>query len=522
MLRGRLLVIAALLIAAATAALYATRLSHAPIYLTHDEVNFSLQSVAVAETGRDLNGRLLPVYFSEPEFVAGRDPMMIYVTALGLTVLPLSDAAVRIPTALVGVAIVVLVLVLQARLSVTVWIPIAGALLLALSPGMFIHSRLALSVIYPLPFVVLWLIALHEYERQPRPWLLGAGAASLGLGIYGYLAGIIMMPLYIAATVWCVRAWRKPQLLTWIAAGFGVVMLPIVFWHIAHPERYAELMHAYRMDAPGDASVAPAMSLEGLRARLGAWWQYFNPDFMFLAGDTSMTNSTRNAGFFPLAFAALLPIGIVRLWKGSRFERLLIVGFVTGPLAAVATGTIDLNRYRAMFVLPFGALVAMYGLERLWTSRAHWQRAAAVLLVISVPVQFAGFYQDYMGRYRDSSSVWFGKNLRGALAEVFQVRAPGDALLMSQSVPYADSYARFYSRVFDALHPPVSPTLVDGATHDFDGLQAGSWVIASSDDPWLLRLSSTSWRRIATITEPNGGASFVVYRRFAPAAVRMY
>lgn len=513
MLRGRLLVIAALLLAAATAALYATRLSHAPIYLTHDEVNFSLQSVAVAETGRDLNGRLLPVYFSEPEFVAGRDPMMIYVTALGLTVMPLSDAAVRMPTALVGVTIVVLVLILQARLSATMWIPIAAALLLALSPGMFIHSRLALSVIYPLPFVVLWLIALRAYERQPRPWLLSAGAASLGLGIYGYLAGIIMMPLYLAATVWCVRAWRRPQLLIWMAAGFTVVLLPIVFWHIAHPERYAALMHAYRMDAPGAAGVAPAMSVEGLRVRLGAWWQYFNPDFMFLAGDTSMTNSTRNAGFFPLAFAALLPIGIARLWQGSRFERLLIIGFVTGPLAAVSTGTIDLNRYRAMFVLPFGALVAMYGLERLWESRAQWQRAAAVLLVISVPVQFAGFYQDYMGRYRESSSVWFGKNLKGALAEVFQRHDPGDPLLISQQVPYADSYARFYAKVWEPSRTPVPPTLVDGASLDFATVTPGSWLIADGKETWLPRLSPDAWQRVASISEPAGDTSFLVYRR---------
>ena len=39
--------------------MYATRLGHAPIYLTHDEVNFSLQSIAIAQTGRDLNGRLV-------------------------------------------------------------------------------------------------------------------------------------------------------------------------------------------------------------------------------------------------------------------------------------------------------------------------------------------------------------------------------------------------------------------------------------------------------------------------------
>jgi hypothetical protein len=513
MLRGRLLAVAALAAACATSALYATRLGHAPIYLTHDEINFSLQSIAVAETGRDLNGRLLPVYFSEPEFTAGRDPMMIYATALALTVLPLSDAAVRVPTALVGVLVVVLVLVLYARLSANAWMPLVAALLLALSPGLFIHSRLALSVIYPLPFVVLWLLALHEYERQPRPWLLAAGAASLGVGIYGYLAGVVMMPLYLAATVWCVRAWRSPRLLGWIAAGFGVVLLPIVFWHVAHPERYAELMHAYRMDVPGDAGVAPALSVDGLRGRLGAWWQYFNPDFMFLAGDTSLTNSTRNAGFFPLAFAVLLPMGLWRLWRGSRFERIILLGFLTGPVAAVATGTIDLNRYRAMFVLPFGALVAAYGLEQLWASRTTWRRALVVLLIASVPLQFVGFYQDYMGRYRDSSSVWFGNNIRGALAEVFQHRADGDAILISQQVPYADSYARFYAQVWDAQRPPAPPQLIDGPAFDLNSVKPGSWLVVGGGESWLSRISTSAWQRTAAITEPAGEVSFIVYRR---------
>jgi 4-amino-4-deoxy-L-arabinose transferase-like glycosyltransferase len=516
MLQGRILAVAATVVALGTAVLYATRLSHAPIYLIHDEVNFSMQAVSIAQTGRDLNGRLLPVYFSEPEFPAGRDPMMIYATALGLTVMPLSDAAVRIPTALVGVLIVVLVLVLQARLTTSAWIPLVAALLLALSPGMFIHSRMALSVIYPLPFVVLWLITLHAYERRPRPWLLGAGTASLGLGIYGYLAGVIMMPLYLAATVWCVRAWRHPRLLWWIGAGFGVVLLPIVVWHMVHPERYAELMQAYRLDAPATGAPSP-LSVDGVRARLGAWWQYFNPEFMFLAGDTSMTNSTRNAGFFPIAFAVLLPVGIVRLWTGSRFERLLVMGFISGPLAAVATGTLDLNRYRAMFVLPFGVLVAVHGLEHLWAARAAWRRAAAVLLIVSVPAQFAGFYQDYMGRYRNASSVWFGGNLKGALAEVFQRRSPGDELLVSERVPYGDVYTRFYSQVWDASHPPETPIVVNGATHSLDGVAPGSWLIAGGNETWLSRLAPPAWERIAAIIEPSGETSFLVYRRSTAA-----
>ena len=88
---------------------------------------------------------------------------------------------------------------------------------------------------------------------------------------------------------------------------------PIALWHVAHPERYADSMHAYRFDDSASVQTAPMWSVAGLRARLSAWWQYFNPDFMFLSGDSSLTNSTRSAGFFPAAFALLLPLGIVRL-----------------------------------------------------------------------------------------------------------------------------------------------------------------------------------------------------------------
>ena len=82
---------------------YLTRLSYVPPYLMQDEVNFALQAQAIATTARDTNGRFMPVYFSESGFEPGRDPVMIYWTALLLTARPLSDAMVRFPTALLAV-----------------------------------------------------------------------------------------------------------------------------------------------------------------------------------------------------------------------------------------------------------------------------------------------------------------------------------------------------------------------------------------------------------------------------------
>ena len=66
--------------------------------------------------GAICRGRLLPLYFTEPEFPPGRDPALIYVTALGLKVLPFSEAGVRTPTALVAVLNVVLTFFVARRL----------------------------------------------------------------------------------------------------------------------------------------------------------------------------------------------------------------------------------------------------------------------------------------------------------------------------------------------------------------------------------------------------------------------
>ena len=85
--------IVAAMIAIGAALLYLPHLGDVPPYLIHDEAQGALQAKAIATTGRDLSGRLLPMYFTEPEFPPGRDPVEIYVTALGLTVLPFNDAA---------------------------------------------------------------------------------------------------------------------------------------------------------------------------------------------------------------------------------------------------------------------------------------------------------------------------------------------------------------------------------------------------------------------------------------------
>ena len=183
---------------------------------------------------------------------------------------------------------------------------------------------------------------------------------------------------------------------------------------------------------------------------------------------------------------------------------------LTGPLAAIATGTLDLNRYRALFVLPFGALVAAYGFEAWWASPRPWKRVAAVLLLLSLPLQFHAFYRDYMDRYRDASSVWFGENIKGALAEVFERRVAGEPLLVSRSVPYADVYTRFYSQVIVPQSAPETPTVIDGDTFDGRAAHPRSWLIAAADERWL----SSCRRPIGSSSRLSGSRPAKHHSRF--------
>ena len=513
--RARFLILAAALVAA-TLGLYATRLSFAPIYLVHDEANFSIQAASVAKTGHDLNGRFLPVYFSEPEFPAGRDPLMVYATALVLQFMPLSETSVRLSTAIVGTLDVLLIIWLARELFDNAWFALAAGAILALSPGHFMSSRMALSVLFPVPFVVIWLIGLRRFEEHHHLGALRVAGAALGLGVYAYLASVVLVPLYVLVTLLLLYQRREYAAAGNFLVAFALLLIPLVGWQIAHPERFGNLVGAYQAGGATPGSFAqgiPALaSLEGMRFRLGQWWSYFDPTYLFISGDTSINNSTREAGIFPLACALLFPAGIVRLWRGTNLERVILIGFFTAPLAIVLTGTLNLHRYRGLVIFPFGALLATYGVAWLWEARNSFSKAIAILLLATIPLQFWSFYRIYMGPYRTASSIWFGRDVRSAFLAVLHGRSPSDAVYLSDHILYNGTYWRFYSMVTgdEAAIDKRQP-----AGDDFDPASAprGSWLVVAADEPRLSAIEQAGWIRQETIAEPSGEKSFMVYRK---------
>lgn len=501
------------LLLAAVAAIYATGLGRAPIYLMHDEVNFALQAHAIADSGHDTNGRFMPVYFSEAGFEAGRDPVPIYAMAAALLVLPLSETAVRLPIALIGVLDVLLMWALARRIFASEVLGLLAGLLLALTPGHFINARLALSILCPLPFVLAWLSCAERFVTHPsRSASIGAGLA-LGLGVYSYLAAVVMMPAYLAislATAW--REWRRPP--AWLLVlGFFVALLPLVAWHWFHPERLTELITVYR--PLGEASGSSAGVLGVFRGRLNVAWSFFSPDLWFIGGPGKGTNSTRMAGLFPVAFAVLLPLGVHATWRGrmGKLGPLILAGFAIAPLATVVSGQLEVNRI--LFVLPFGVLAASAGAAELLRAGGP-RRWLGIVLVASVGVQFVSIYLDYMGPYRDRSSQWFGGNMRGAVIAAMAAKEADEGVVWLSARSPIERYWRFYAIAGGHQEWESSPVYYDPATFNEAQITGRAILVCSPGDPACRSVTGlASWREVQRVHEPNGDESYYVFTKAA-------
>lgn len=514
--------LAAALLALATGTLYGSALANAPVYLGHDEVHFALQSQSVATTGRDISGNRLPLYFPEPGFSIGRDPVYIYATALVLQFVPLSESALRLPSVIAAAITVGLVVIAASEFFGSVTLGVMAGGLLALTPTMFIHGRQALSVIHPLPFVISWMTLLLIYLRTQRLAALLAAIAFLAAGLYTYLGMSVFVPLYAGLTAAILIGQRRWAHLGLAGVTLAVMLLPTAAWYVTHPSRLGEIVESYRIYDPSlnpRQGTRDLMSWFSLGNRFNVYWQAFNPSRLFISGESSLNESTRTAGTFPLAFLLLLPIGMFTLIRRpfSGPHLLVVVGLLTAPLPAVLVLDVEVRRYLVIAI--FAAVIATAGVARLWSSGGIAARGVAILAVASVPWLFSSFYQDYQGDWRVNSSVYFGGNIRGAVDAVLaspRIDAPSQVLLSNQ-VPYLDAYWELYRRMRHRDDLEGRARWLAFADGEWAIAPPGTVAVLAANEPAVPSLTAAGWQTMATVTEFFGGpAAFVVLSNTPP------
>ncbi len=423
---------AATLLLAATLVIYAHRLDDVPAYLGLDEFHFAVHAHSLATTGRDLNGSLLPLFISledprgdHPVLPWGTTwyhPVGFYLAASALTALPLSEWSVRMPFVLAGLLNIVLM-----YFAAKTWfddrrIAVAAAAMLARAPAHMILSRVALDYLLPLPFTLAWLWSLGVMVRRGnRPSAMITGLV-LGAGCYSYVTSWLMMPIYLAVTIWVSIAINRRVAVRPILLGFALPVLLLVPWFAWHPEMPSNIIRQYQAGEARQSVLTAVVTGQGvpaaLRDAIGTYWSYFNPSFLFVTGGSSRLVSTGLAGVWPIGVAALLILGLVRMVgrKPSIALWVFAAGLLTAPLPAALKGE-PFAIQRAVGLLPFIVLMAAGVLPTLGERGMAIQKAVIVIALVAIPIQFRSFVADYFGEYRVRSAGVFDATAFKATAD---------------------------------------------------------------------------------------------------------
>ncbi len=400
--------------------LYSSFLDRTPVHLNQDELGFSLNAYAVAKSGYDENGRFFPLYFWHlGEMWA--TPIITYITSLFLLFLPISETVIRLPSVFVGILNIALVYLLVKRIFKNGILGLIAAILIGLTPVHFIHSRLLLDNLWIVPFTLGWLLLLNIFLEKKQGKYLFWSVFILGLGIHSYHAAKIMMPLYLLMTFFVVLPEIKKQkrLLLSMIIAFLLPLLPLIPWLAKYPDTFTnqvQYTQLYNVEDGFLKGMAGLLQPEELLLRFKLYLSYFDPTFLFLRGDNSLVHSTWKSGVFLFSFGFLLPIGVYAtfLKRKEYFNRLILLGFFTAPIAAVIAG--DHYRIsRALVILPFAVIVAVYGIKFLLSQRKN---IFLLFLLLLIPFQFSYFIYDYFTDYRVRSYEAFRYNLPGALESV--------------------------------------------------------------------------------------------------------
>ena len=364
-----------------------------------------------------------------------------------------------------------------------------------------------MDYIYPVPFILGWLLALTVYLEGRRPAALAIAGLCLGVGFYTYIAAIVLMPAFFAVTL--VVLWRQRLAADWkiATAGFIAPLAPFAIWIAMHPGVFTETFARYEF---GNADRV------GMLDRFGLYWRYFSPSFLFFSGGSQLVFSTRVAGVFPLVALLLLPAGLIAvLRRPSAAGVVAAVGLLAAPLPAIMLDEGSAIN-RALGLVPFGIVLSVIGFNWLTQSRPALRAPVAIALMSITSWQFVVFGSDYFGDYRRRAASWFQGNIRGGLAAMVD-RTAGAArpIYLNDAIRWVDSYWKFHLAAAEREDLLAS---TQWFTHLNQDMPAGSLLLVNFTDPMMAAeagaaIRAGDFRLVREIAEPDGTVSFVVLER---------
>lgn len=454
-------------------------LGRIPPSLDWDEAALGYNAYSILKTGRDEYGQFLPLIFKS--FGDYKPGLYIYLTVPFVAIFGLTELAVRLPSAILGILSVWLIYLLTQELfqkeklitkpasrdSFGMHLSLITAFALAISPWHLHFSRGAWEANVALFFILGGIYAFLRMEKKKIKWLYYSALSFAG-AVLTYQGGKLMIPLIIFGLLICF--WQKfkkfprkelitaaalllilslPILLPVFTGGGGRLEVMSVFSYRRSPEEISQVL----LQDKGSRFFFNLFHCEWLafaRGILGRYFNHFSGKFLFFEGDWgNQRHSVPYAGVLYYIDFIFLISGLVYLIREKIAKNFIWYWLLISPLpAALSRDAIQAVRSLNM-VLPLAMIVGA-GIYQVY----HWLKEQKKILLITgycllITIYswcFIYYLDQYYLHYPVHSSQFWQYGYREVVNFIYPIRNNYSRIIFTQKWGQPYIYWLFYSQ----------------------------------------------------------------------------
>lgn len=400
-----------LIIVLLSAVLRFYKLDQIPPSLSWDEAAVGYNAYTIANWGADEWGRLFPLSFKS--FEDDKHPIHVYLTALSVRLLGLSDFSTRLPAALFGVFNVIIIFFLAKVVFNNNLTGLFSALFLAISPYALQFSRFNHEANFALFFFMLGLLFFFLGKKK-KHYLLPFSFLSFGISILTYHSSEVVVPpmILLLVILYFRDLWRLKR---YFLASCAVILLIVgIIWFNPALLGTARIKQtAIPSERIENTNLFKKTHLQ-LLGRLEVAWQrylaHLSTQYLFVSGDKNTKFSIQTVGTFYTIDALFLIVGFLTiLMKRSKPGYLILSWAILAPIPpSISGGEGEVpHAARALFMMGSWHMVSAFGFCTLVKlGKNIYVRVSILLIGLAIlGWLFKGYITEYYQNYGRKEAI---------------------------------------------------------------------------------------------------------------------
>ncbi len=444
-----------IVIMALAAALRFYQLGQNPPSLFVDEVSNGYNAYSILKTGRDEYGNFLPLVVRS--FGDYNPPLSAYLLIPSIAAFGLNEIGVRFPSALLGTLTVLTTYFLAFKLLGKKKIALLSSFLLAISPWHLQFSRYDHEANFMVFFGVLGVTLFLNCSKNLR--VLVASTVLFGLALNSYQGAKIWIPILMAT----VFLFYHKEILSF---KYKLISPFIILFLFCLP-----IILNFKTSLIRGQSVGILAQKNPLETFITGYLAHYNPNFLFISGDSTGRHSIPGMGELYVFEAPLVILGLLFLIGQKTMGPKFILAWLLVAAIPPATATPTPHALRGLSVIPIWSIIAACGAYVILSSKIkdNFKKGITVALILIASYNIITYFHLYYIHYPKEKALDWSDGYKEMIQTVDNIKDDYSSIAISTYYGHPYIFTLFYSKYDPAKYQSQSADKTKFAKFEFFG-----------------------------------------------------